>query len=265
MEKGLQGPGQRIKTLRRIFWYLVTYHGNTTDRAIRELEYWIQTKHNGQSRDINADPKQGIRESIEFIRSLAGKHEKYKGSAFYFQNSTGIELSPQARLLASHLLDLVHHCAITPSYSSATGFKHNGQYFVSIPFSNAVREQMHGFKHRADKLHRAELELETLGLTFRDRQTKVFLPNKSGSPCTHIAVNVRALFGFRTGRDAWVKYQDKMSNERAVQWLLQSSEKYSQKEIADIIGSKQTTVSYWIRTRQIPHKYHHQLYRLHQI
>ena len=265
MRKGLQGPGQRIRTLRALFWYLVTYHGNPTGRAVTELQYWIRTKHNGQSRDINADPSAGIRESDQFIASLAGKHEKYKGSGFYFENSTGIELSPQARLLASHLLDLVHHCAVSPSYPSATGLKRCGQYFVSIPFSNAVRDQMHGFKHRADKLHQAELELEGLGLTYRDRQTKVFLPNKSGSPCTHIAVNVQALYGFRTGRDAWIKYQDKMSNERAVQWLLRASEKYRQREIADIIGANQKTVSRWIRKKKIPAKFHHELYVLHQI
>jgi len=268
MEKGLQGPGQRIKTLRAIFWYLVTYHGNTTDRAIRELEYWIQTKHNGQSRDINADPSAGIQESIEFIHSLAGKHTKYKGSAFYFQNSTGIELSPSARLLASHLLDLVHYCAVSDKYPSATGFKRNGQYHVSIPYTNTVRDQMDGFKDPytgKSKRHKAELELERLGLLFKDRQTKVFLPQTKPSPPTFFAVNVQALYGFRTGRDAWIKYQDKMNNDRAFRWLLQASEKYKQKEIADIIGARQQYISRWKKSGKVPKKYHHMLYVLRQV
>ena len=80
-----------------------------------------------------------------------------------------------------------------------------------------------------------------------------------------MAVNVQSLFGFRTGRDAWVKYQDKVNNDRAVQWLIRACEKYRQREIAEIIGSNQKTVSRWIRNKKIPAKFHHELYVLHQI
>ena len=268
MRKGLTAPGQRIRTLGAIFWYLVVYQDNPPERAIRDLEYWIQTKHNGKSRDINANYKKGIADSIEYIQSLARKDEKYTGTPFYFQSTTGIQLSPDARLLVSHLLCLVHRCAVKSSFLSATSFKQNGQYFVSIPYANTVRNKMEGFKRPntgRPKLLKAELELEARGLIYRDKQLKVFLPNRNGSPCTHLAVNVQALFGYRSGRDAWTKYQDKLSSDRVFQWLQDTATRYTQKEIAQIVGTYQQKVSEWLRKKQIPRKYHFALYELRQI
>lgn len=265
-EQGLSGAGQRIKSITAIYAYLTDYLGNSPGFAVRELEQWIITKHNGQSVDINANTKQGIRASIAFIRELPNRQHRYTGTRFYFPNMTGAELSSDAVLLINHLLNLVHYCSINGEYFSASGFKVGHRYFVSIPYSNAVRDKFSGFKHRSDKRFKAELELERYGLIYRDPQTKVFLPARGLlDSCTHLCINVSALFGYKSARDIRTKYKDKFCDERSQEFLREASKQYTQTEISELLDVSQQTISKWLKSGKIPVRHQVKLYALGQI
>lgn len=259
-QAGLERPGQRIKALQLLYWYFTDYQGQAPASVKPLLERWIQTKHNGQSRDINANYRQGIRDSVEYIKGLSEKQARYKGSSFYYTSMSKHQLSADAQLLAGHLLDLVHYCATHQSaYLSAKGMKINRQYHVSIPYSKAVKQRMKGLSNR-HRRRRAEQELMQRGLVQADRQTNIFLPAKKGkSPCNHLLVNVQMLYGYRTGQSVWTTYKNRLSSASVLSQIQALQSDYTQPELARICDVPERTFKRWLSQKRIPDKH---LYKL---
>lgn len=258
--RGLPAPGRRIKSLRLLYWYLCDYQGQYYRTVKSQLKQWIQTKHNDQSRDINANYNAGIKDSLDFINTLPEQQNRHRGSSFYYSKVTGVELPDDALLLVRHLHDLLHYCAThLHEYRTVRGCKIGQQYHVTIPYSKQVRKRMYGLTDRKRR-RRAEQELKARGLIQEDRQHKLFLQARKGrSAPRHLLINVQLLYGYRTGESVWTQYKDRLSSASVLSQIAALQRDYTQAELARICDTPERTFKRWIGLKKVPEKHLHKL------